>query len=158
MKKIIVDTNVFIDGFFSLEETSSSKILRELDSNDSRLVFSLETIGELLYILKRHCNSLEMESEDAIEILTEAVTLFYQGKSINTRRTKSPVQAKDADDQMFIDAAFESSADFIITFDKKSGLLDIDLDKVNFKCFTPEDYLEHIKDSGNITTIHEFED
>lgn len=139
MHKLVIDTCVFIEGFFSIEETSSKKMFTELDNNNSKVIFSMGMIGELLYIIKKKCNHIGMSKEDANEILSTVVTMFYNGKSINTRNTNSPSLAKDVDDQMFIDAAYESKATHIITLDKKSGILK--LTDVPFLCVTPEDYL-----------------
>lgn len=140
MHRLVVDTCVFVEGFLSIEETSSSTILAGLDKNNSRLVFSMEMIGELLYILKRECNKIGLDYDEANEILTAGVALFQTGKSINTRGVKCLAKANDPDDQMFIDAAFESDATHIITLDKKSGILG--LTNVPFKCVTPDDYLK----------------
>src|SRR5690625_4319441 len=107
--KLVVDTCVFIEGFLAPEETDSVTLLSSLDRFNARLVFSQETIGELLYILKRECNTLGMDEQNTSDILEDCVLLFQKGKSINTRRTKEKApKVRDIDDQMFVDAAFAS--------------------------------------------------
>ena len=142
MHKLVIDTCVFVEGFIGMEESSSSILLDEIDKNGSRYIFSMDTVGELLYILKKECNSVHFEFEQTNIILTTAVTFFQNGKSINTRRTVSPFRATDPDDQMFIDAAYEAGATHIITLDKKSGILQ--LEDTPFKCMTPDEYLESL--------------
>jgi predicted nucleic acid-binding protein len=40
---------------------------------------------------------------------------------------------------MLVEAAYASDADYLITSDKKSGILE--LDKTPFRCYTPSEYL-----------------
>ncbi|PKR82843.1 putative toxin-antitoxin system toxin component, PIN family [Heyndrickxia camelliae] len=141
--KLVIDTCVFIEGIFGDEGNPSSLLLEQLDSLDARLVFSQDSIGELLYILKRECNEIQLSDTDIMEILTDIMSLFQRGKSINIKHYKNQkgrVRARDKDDQMFIDAAFASKSSHLITLDKKSGILN--LKNTPFICCTPKSYID----------------
>ena len=142
--RIVVDTNVFIEGVFGEETSDSANLLAVLDEIDVRLVFSQESIGELMYIFKRHCNSLNMNEADTRDILIMITELFQLGKSINTRKIGKTKMEKihDPDDQMFVEAAYAAQATHIITLDKKSGILE--LKDTPFKCYTPTVYLSKL--------------
>ncbi|MEH7419559.1 putative toxin-antitoxin system toxin component, PIN family [Neobacillus drentensis] len=153
--KIVVDTCVFIEGIFGEDNNPSSILLSMLDTLDIRLIFSQESIGELLYILKKRCNELQMDSDDTNDILKDMTILFQKGKSVNIRHYKSMPQKltiKDPDDQMFVDAAFAGKATYLITLDKKSGILGLKK-RVPFNCCTPQEFLglinkENIAETG----------
>ncbi|WP_409298715.1 putative toxin-antitoxin system toxin component, PIN family [Peribacillus sp. SCS-26] len=120
--KLVIDTNMFVEGIFNSEENASETLLSNFDSIDARLLFSQETIGELFYILKKQCSDLQMDDEETHEILMEITTLFQNGKSVNTnyyKNRRNRLRALDVNDQMFIDAAMAGRASHVITLDKK---------------------------------------
>lgn len=139
MDKLVVDTCVFIEGIFGDNGNSSSLFLMEIDRNNSKLIFSMDMIGELLYILKRECNKIRMTPDETYEILTDAVAMFQNGKSVSTKNVNGIDKTKDPDDQMFVDAAHIGKASHIITLDKKSGILSLEIPPT--KCMTPGGYL-----------------
>ncbi|PKF90527.1 putative toxin-antitoxin system toxin component, PIN family [Bacillus sp. BA3] len=141
--KLVVDTNVFVESFFGPEENASCHLLTNLEELNIRLLFSQDTVGELFYILKRTCNELGLELEDAQDVLFAATQLFQQGKSINTNYHKHKIDKlliNDENDQMFVDTAFAGNATHLVTFDMKSGILG--LKKVPFFPCTPHQYLQ----------------
>lgn len=107
-----------------------------------RLVFSQETIGELMYIFKRYANSFNMRDEEITDVLSFVTDFFQYGKSINTKHLdKSRIKKiNDPEDQMFVYAAYASEATHLITLDKESGILN--LTDTPFTCCTPTEYLE----------------
>ncbi|MHA6250896.1 putative toxin-antitoxin system toxin component, PIN family [Oceanobacillus sp. CAU 1775] len=139
--RIVIDTNVFIEALFGEETSDSANLFASLDEVGARIVFSQELIGELMYIMKRHCNKLEFDYEETKEILMFVVDFFQLGKSINTRHLdkKNLPKINDPDDQMLVEAAYASDAAYLITLDKKSGILT--LEDTPFYCFTPSEYL-----------------
>lgn len=129
MNKIInavVDTNIFINGlFFSSKYENCAKILDYIDDGKIRPMFSQETIGELVYLVKNFARyNLDTEIE-RIAYLNGIMDLFYYGHSVNTENTLCP-NIKDKNDIMFLKIAYEKPIDFIITNDKKSGLFEIE--------------------------------
>ncbi|KOO50873.1 putative toxin-antitoxin system toxin component, PIN family [Priestia koreensis] len=141
VNKIVIDTCVFVEAIFGDEGNPSAVLMENLETLGVRLAFSQDTIGELLYILKRECNGCGMDATEIVETLTDVVILFQKGRSVNTLRLKRDKKRKkiaDPNDQMFVDTAFESEATHLITLDKKSGILK--LDSVPFECCTPSGY------------------
>jgi len=95
-----------------------------------------------MYIMKRHSNKLGFDYENTKENLMLVVDFFLLGKSINTRHIDKEAlpKIKDPDDQMLIEAAYASEADYLITLDKRSGILE--LEDTPFSCCTPSEFLE----------------
>ncbi|MCG5102261.1 PIN domain-containing protein [Oceanobacillus alkalisoli] len=91
--------------------------------------------------MKRQCNKLGFDYEETKENLMYVVDFFQLGKSINTRHIDKETLPKinDPDDQMLVEAAYASDADYLITSDKKSGILN--LEDTPFECYTPGEYL-----------------
>ncbi|MET1250005.1 putative toxin-antitoxin system toxin component, PIN family [Sporolactobacillus sp. STCC-11] len=138
--KIIVDTNVFIHYFFDGDE-ASSYLIDHID-DFGRFLFSHNTIGELLYILKKISHDYHFTNEDIEAILHSAVDMFLYGKSVSTKLInvdELPV-IRDHDDQMFIELAYAGNADYIISYDKRSGLFD--LENAPFSCYTPKEFFK----------------
>lgn len=152
--KLVVDTCVFVDGYFNATETSSSNyFVSNLDDNE-RLVFSQDTIGELMYTFKKICNKHSFDADATSETLALVAGLFQSGKSINTniyRKRIDKILARDEDDQMFIDAAFSAKASHLITSDKKSGILE--LRGTPFTCCNPDTYLTEKLNTSNTLSI-----
>ena len=142
-ERLVVDTNVFVDWLFDvLDVNASSHVLLNLDKNNSRLVFSQDTIGELMYIMKKSCNRVNSTAEESLNVLTFISNLFLSAKSVNTKEIQKDDQrplCNDETDQMFIDAALVSEAPYLISLDKNSGMFDIE--GQSFVCLLPEDYL-----------------
>ncbi|MED1923865.1 MULTISPECIES: putative toxin-antitoxin system toxin component, PIN family [Bacillus] len=139
--RIVADTCVFVESIFGLDGNASEIFFSSLEHKDARLVFSRETIGELMYILKRECNNLRLDEALTSEVLNNASRMFQLGKSVNTKHLKVPTQQiKDPDDQMFVDTAYVADATHLVTLDKKSGMLS--LSNVPFTCCTPTEYIE----------------
>lgn len=140
--KAVIDTCVFIEGVFGEEDNDSQILLSSMEDFEMRTVFSQDTIGELMYILKRECNLMGLDEQEISDILFDAIIYFQKGKSTNTRSVKSRrnrVRIRDKDDQMFVDAAVSSKANHLITLDHRSGILN--LKNMNFNCTTPSKFL-----------------
>lgn len=151
MKHVVIDTNVFVESVFGAQPNPSAVLMSNLDDLEMRGVYSQETIGELLYILKRECNKMLMDESSVTDVLMNAIVLFKRGKSTNTKYTKSKSkrpQAADPDDQMFVDAALAGNATMVITNDLKSGIFSIP--KKHFNTLTPAEVLKryHSKQQG----------
>lgn len=124
--KIIVDTNVFIYGTVlqkSYKEASDTiNILLDLLEKDIiELVFSQETVGELVYVLK---NIVKHKVRDVTKrkiYMCQVIMLFYEGYSVNTVNTVAPT-CKDPNDNMFLKCAIESNTKYLISDDIKSDM------------------------------------
>lgn len=143
--RLVIDTNIFVDSIFNMNETICFELISKLDEIDSRLLFSQNTIGELLYIVKRQANELHWDDVAKAGILHSISDTFLAGKSISTKqldRSRVPTTV-DPDDQMFVDLAFSGNADFIISEDYRSGMFN--LNNIPFRVCTPEQYLKLVE-------------
>ncbi|GAB6150220.1 putative toxin-antitoxin system toxin component, PIN family [Clostridium novyi] len=135
---VVVDTNIFINGlFFSEKHKDCVKILDYIDSGKIIPLFSQDTIGELMYLMKNFAkHNLEYHSE-RLMYLHGITDVIYYGFSINTENVDCP-DVDDINDKMFLKIAYKQNVDYIITNDKKSGLFNM-WDKV--KVVTAEGFL-----------------
>lgn len=118
--KVIIDTNIFIYGWFS-EDSNCIKILDMISDRKIQLLFSQETIGELVYVTKNFVRHNIPDKSDQIEMLKDLMMLFYYGTSVNTiGATINSIN--DEYDEMFLKCAIKGKADYLISNDFKSGM------------------------------------
>lgn len=111
--RIVMDTNVFLDAWFE-DEDWCEKVNSIIDSRRLQLLFSQDTIGELIYVAKTH--AIKIMNRDTIRIILmhKTADLFFYGTSVNTKDTKC-IKLIDSDDEMFLKCAIEGNAEYIIT-------------------------------------------
>lgn len=126
--KVVVDTNIFIYGWFG-DNTYCDKILDMIDNRDIQLLFSQDTIGELVYITKNFARYNLHKTEEKIAALQAIMILFYYGASVNTLGTKCP-SLNDPQDEKFLKCAIKGEADYLITDDFKHGMKNIGTIKI----------------------------
>jgi putative PIN family toxin of toxin-antitoxin system len=141
--KIIIDTNVFIKAFFDLDDSNDClRLIANLDK--MTVLFSQDTIGELMYIIKNCTHYLNTTEEQSLQILKSVTEIFYYGKSINTFKINESdlPNINDQTDMMFVKLAIAGNADYIITNDKKSGILD--LKDQPFRTCTTKEFISYL--------------
>lgn len=116
MLKVVIDTNIFVAGFLSKNKMSyPAQMLSMWRAGAFILVISPQILREIV------ANLYEKGiSEDTIEEFVELVGeigLRIPGAYESTRLDKI-----DPDDNKILAAAYESNADFIVTYDKRSLL------------------------------------
>ena len=121
--RVVIDTNIFIYGWFG-DHPACDKILDLVDNREIQLLFSQETIGELVYITKNFAQHNLQSSSDQIAALQLIMILFHHGLSVNTLYVDSP-SLHDPQDEKFLKCALKGKADFLITDDFKHGMKDI---------------------------------
>ena len=121
--RLIVDTNIFINGtFFPKAHIHCKDILDLIKTNNYDLAFSQETIGELMYVVKNFLKfDRTLNYKDKLKVLCDISTLFYESISVNTENTIAE-KCDDSHDDMFIKCFVESDADYIITQDFNAGM------------------------------------
>ena len=127
--KIVLDTNVFISGIFW--KGSSNKVLANWREGKFTLVTSLETISEIIKVLKDFKIRL---SDDMIK---EWVDLIVRNSIIVDPKEKIAIVKDDPKDNMFIEAAIAGNVDYIISQD--NHLLKLKEFK-GIKIITPEEF------------------
>lgn len=156
--KIVIDTNVFIYGtipqLLIKEDNQTINIIENLLETDTiELVFSQDTIGELIYIFKniiKHCVNDIIERESYMH---KIMILFLNGYSINTTHTIAP-RCADPNDNMFLKCAIGSNATYLISDDLKSHMKDANLNDT--KVLTAKEFVD-IYNNGNVQADDESE-
>ncbi len=133
--KVVVDTNIFIYGWFG-DNPYCGEILDLIDNRDIQLLFSQDTIGELVYITKNFARYNLHKVEEKIAALQAIMILFYYGTSVNTLDTECP-SLNDPQDEKFLKCAIKGEADYLITDDFKHGMKDVS----NIKIVSSEEFI-----------------
>lgn len=123
--KVVIDTNIFIQGWFS-NNVYCEQILQLIDDRKLQLLFAQDTIGELVYITKNFARHNFKKIEDRIIALQTIMILFYYGTSVNTVDVDCE-KSNDKYDDMFLKCAIKGEADYLITDDFKHGMHDKEL-------------------------------
>ncbi|MGG7149693.1 putative toxin-antitoxin system toxin component, PIN family [Clostridium neonatale] len=120
--KLVIDTNIFIRGIFLQKTYFHCVTLLELLENENiELVFSQDTIGELLYVIKNFAKHTSYSYDEQLETLYNVSKIFYDSNSVNTVETVAP-KCSDMFDDMFLKCYIQGNADYIITDDFKSEM------------------------------------
>jgi len=149
--KVVVDTNIFIDGLFSFEDNEYCvKIMNMIDNNQLRLLFAQDTIGELIYVVKNFARHNIDNVKERIILLQNIVQSFYYSTSVNTSHTKSP-EINDKYDSMFLKCAIEGKTDYLISDDLSSGMHEFE--ELGFKVMNAKDFCNMIE-KCNVSSVN----
>lgn len=136
--KVVIDTNIFIRSWFD-DYKSCDKILTLIDDRKLKLLFSQDTIGELVYVTKNFARYNISNIQDRVQVLQSIMELFYYGISINTLNSEH-AKLNDIYDDMFLECAIEGDADYLISDDFKSGMHYVD--GLNLKVLSSEEFIQ----------------
>ena len=148
--KIVVDTNVFVNSMIfpedNINDTKALAILLDLiENNKIELVFSQDTIGELIYILKNKIIHY-IKTEEQLNYMEQIAILFFYSYSVNTDKITCQ-KCKDPKDDIFVECAVQGRADYILTNDRSSGMFEII--QYKFKTLDCEGFLSMWNDEIN---------
>lgn len=107
--KIILDTNIWISGIHWNGE--SFKIIQSWKNHKFELIISWEIISELIRILSDF--KIKMEENE----LSFWINSILINSELVEPKQKLNIVKEDPNDNMFLEAAEESNADYIITQD-----------------------------------------
>jgi uncharacterized protein len=109
----ILDTSVFISALLSKNPNSAPcKIIRYWRENKFKLVISPQLLEELVEKLL----DKNIDKNSIKDILT---AIFYRAIKIQGSYQATILDNIDADDNMFLAAAYEASADYLVSLDKQ---------------------------------------
>ena len=116
MLKVVLDTNIFVAGYLSKTKLGyPSQILDLWRNGEFTLVMSPQILEEIIAKL--------LEKGIAEDLLVELVSIIGQiALNIPGAYETCRLNHVDPDDNMFLAAALESKADFIVSKDTKSLL------------------------------------
>jgi putative PIN family toxin of toxin-antitoxin system len=139
--RVVIDTDVFIGAWFDNDPTCQELIELVYDRT-ILLLFSQQTIGELIYVTKNFARYAFDDVEERITFLAHLMDIFYHSHSINTIEQDQKILLKSEDeyDDMFIECAYYGKAQYIITNDKQNGLLKLG-EYEGTKIITPQAYI-----------------
>ena len=129
--RAVLDTNVFVSGIFWTG--TPNKILKLWKEQKFTLVSSVETVAELVRILK------DFKIRMPESMIREWVDLIVRNSVIVSPEQKLRVVIDDPKDDIFIEAALTGQADYIVSQDKH--LLKLQQYQ-NVKIITPEQFKE----------------
>lgn len=111
--KVVLDTSVFIAAFLSSSpQSSSAQIIAAWKRNEFTLIMAPQLLEELtIKLLRKNIPNSE------IEILIK--TIIYTSIHIPGIYSATKLDNIDPNDNMFLAAAYESGADYLVSLDKK---------------------------------------
>jgi putative PIN family toxin of toxin-antitoxin system len=107
--KVVLDTNILISGIFW--RGSSNKVILNWRNGKFTLVSSLETISEIIKVLKDFKIKL---SDNEIR---EWLDLIVRNSTIVELKEKIAIVKDDPKDNIFIETAIAGNADYILSQD-----------------------------------------
>lgn len=111
MLKVVLDTSVFVAAILSKNpETAPNQILAKWRQGNFTLMISPQLLEELVRVLLRQRISLELV-EDLVSVIG---TLAIQIDAVYQATFLDQI---DPDDNMFLAAAYESKADYLVSLD-----------------------------------------
>jgi|SRR3989344_1573751 len=108
--KIVFDTNILISSTL-WDNSVAQKFLFKCIKENVKIFSSQEIIEEYKEILARDFDYKEQEIEKIMKRVLQFVTLVIPGQKID-------IVKEDVDDNMIIECAVESKAEYIISYDK----------------------------------------
>jgi predicted nucleic acid-binding protein len=130
--ELILDTNIFIDALIN-EDDYSIKILSLVDNDLAKL-----------YIVHNLCRYQIKSSRLSKKIMKNLTDMYLKSVNINTLNSDGSPKCKDIDDDMFLECAFISNPDYLISNDIKSGMHKIEFKKT--KIVTAKEFVESISE------------
>ena len=129
--KVVLDTNIFISGIFW--EGSSNKVILNWKEGKFTLVTSLESVSEIIKVLK----DFKIKLSD--EMIKEWIDLIIRNSIIVEPKERINIVKDDPKDNIFIETAVAGNADYIISQD--NHLLKLKEFR-RIKIITPEEFLK----------------
>lgn len=145
--RVVLDTNVFIDAFFKGDE-NCNLILKEEHKGEFTLVMSNSMNEELMRILKKSVEELELTGAETMKVLKLICRALLRTDKIEPKNKFT--DCKDKDDNMFFECAIEGNANYIISRDAhihevKDKKKLVNYKKEEIKVLYPDEFIMEIK-------------
>ncbi|WP_144524712.1 putative toxin-antitoxin system toxin component, PIN family [Bacillus sp. DE0042] len=119
--KVVLDTNVFIQALF-FQNPSPVKIIKLVQAREIELVFSQDTMGELMYVIKSFVENRISDAKKQETVFLGIAKLIFFSETVNIAGMGDIPEIVDKEDLMFMNTAIASDADYLVTTDFRSGL------------------------------------
>jgi len=136
---VVIDTNVMFQGLDS-DKGASFQILELLKRRKFNIALSYQVITEYEDVLKR-TSTLERLKLEIGDIDNVLAFIAYIALPFETYFLMRP-NLKDEKDNIFVELAFTSNADFLITNNTKDFKIKNDLKFDNFEICTPRKFIQ----------------
>jgi len=135
---VTLDTNVLFMALYS-QKGASFQILQELRKGNLQLALSVPVFKEYEDVLTRKTtlDELQLAKSDVASILD---TLAFLGFPFDIHFLMRP-NLRDEADNMFVDLAFASSSEYLVTSNKRDFEISTDLRIDSFRIATPKEFL-----------------
>ena len=134
--KIIIDTNIIVSALKS-RNGFSFDLLSIIDDRRFKVYISVPLIFEYEDAVKRNKSKIKLNKSD-IDAIIDYICLIAEKRKIFYLWRP---YLKDPKDDMILELAVESEADYIISFNKKDF---VEVEKFNIKVVTPKEFLKII--------------
>ncbi|OGU35181.1 MAG: putative toxin-antitoxin system toxin component, PIN family [Ignavibacteria bacterium GWB2_35_6b] len=134
--KIIIDTNIIVSALKS-RNGFSFDLLSIIDDKRFKVYISVPLIFEYEDAVKRNKSKIKLNKSD-IDAIIDYICLIAEKRKIFYLWRP---YLKDPKDDMILEVAVESEADYIISFNKKDF---VGVEKFNIKVVTPKEFLKII--------------
>lgn len=112
--KVVIDTNVFLDAFFSVDE-NCKLILRKEHNGEFQIIMSHDMNEELIRMIQSSMKKLGIEENDQAIIYRMLMRALFRTEKIEPKTNFN--KCSDKDDNMFFACAIDGNADYIISRD-----------------------------------------
>lgn len=135
--KVVIDTNVIVSALKS-RKGFSYKLLSDIDNPRLEVFISVPLILEYEDVLRRNSSQIKLNASEVSDILDYICLIGKQRKIFYLWRPF----LKDPKDDMVLELAVESGANYIVSFNKK----DFEgIDRFNQKIISPKELLLKIR-------------
>ena len=144
--KIVLDTSVLFQAMYSSTGASHAifKLIRE---GSIKLSLSIPVFEEYCDVLLRKTSLKQFElSENAIKTVLDFIALI--GIKTDIRFLLRP-NLKDENDNIFVELAFASDAQYIITKNIRDFTKQCDLRFEDIEIITPSDFIRHWREEND---------
>ena len=132
MRRVVVDTNVFVSSFFG---GNPRKIIELWKAGEITLCISRPIIDEYVDVLRRLGLQDEPELEELLRLFAHGFHVLFTAKT-----PRLAIVEKDPDDDKFIECAVALKADVIISGDK--ALREV-RDYMGIMIQSPREFIDH---------------
>jgi len=109
--KIVLDTNVLVSAFLK-PHSKPARIMRLVLQGDIQIIINEPILAEYLEVLKRPKFDLNLEN-------VQTIIDFIRSKEVNAPSLAESFDLPDSSDEPFLEAALASTADVLITGNRK---------------------------------------
>lgn len=138
MRRVVVDTNVFISSFFG---GNPKEIINLWKTGKITICVSRDIIDEYVEILKRLGLQKEKELQELLKIFSEGHNIVFAASTPSLT-----IVEQDPKDNMFIECAVALGCSHIISGDKHLKSID---NYMGIKILSPKEFLEQFHNSSN---------